>query len=307
MTEFQKILIETIKQFHKICSDNGLTYYAFGGTALGAYRHKGFIPWDDDLDVVMRRDDYDKLVELSRAPNNNWREYKLSYFGDGKISQPFAKFYSTAYTIWEYKKFPVIVGPWVDVFPLDLDDSKHPHDDLFDTVSFIRWKYIKTIQYCSWREILYDFSHFRGLNGPIKLVKKIIMPFFRKYYLYRISQLRERVRSIKTGDVFARYGGSRRRFETRYFSEKPTEMPFEDTVINMPCFCDEYLAFYFGQDFMKLPPLEERVGHHDVYYMDLQKAKTLEEVLDEIGDDFGTDPVITLKGIVNGIKNRKKY
>ena len=65
MTEMQTRLLVIMKWFHELCEKENLKYYAIGGTALGAVRHNGFIPWDDDLDVGMPRKDYERLKEIS--------------------------------------------------------------------------------------------------------------------------------------------------------------------------------------------------------------------------------------------------
>ena len=62
--ECHKYLLRLAKTFHKICTRNNVPYYMIGGTQLGAIRHKGFIPWDDDIDICMPRDEYEKLLSI---------------------------------------------------------------------------------------------------------------------------------------------------------------------------------------------------------------------------------------------------
>ena len=69
MTELQERLLVIMRWFHELCEKEKLTYFAIGGTALGAVRHNGFIPWDDDLDVGMPRKDYERLKEISNRIN----------------------------------------------------------------------------------------------------------------------------------------------------------------------------------------------------------------------------------------------
>ena len=93
LSEFQVALLKVFKQFAKYCEEYDLTYYAAYGTLLGAIRHQGFIPWDDDIDVYMKREDYDKMIAnrklLEATP------YRITYVLDGESPYPFAKFYTT--------------------------------------------------------------------------------------------------------------------------------------------------------------------------------------------------------------------
>lgn len=302
MTEFQTILLDTFKAFDRFCGEHKLNYFAIAGTALGAYRHQGFIPWDDDLDVVMKREDYEKFISIKK-----WETYKISHFLDGEFPEPFAKFYSTKYSIWENKRYPVIVGPWVDVFPIDLDDSIHPHTSLQNEFNQTRWKYRKTIEYLPWGEIGYDIIHLRGLNGWIKLVQKVSMPVMKKFYLHKLKQLINKASSIQEGDLYVHYGSFPDRHERRFFDEGYDMLPFEDTMIHVPKHIEDYLSFKFGPDYMTPPPPEKRFGHHSAYYTNLIEYKTVKEILKEKGHDFGTDKVITIKSIINTLKSKKSY
>ena len=78
MTELQERLLRLLKWYHEFCVANDLKYYAIGGTALGAVRHGGFIPWDDDVDVGMPRPDYERFKELANEKING----KTSFFAE---------------------------------------------------------------------------------------------------------------------------------------------------------------------------------------------------------------------------------
>lgn len=110
-------LIETIDYFHRFCEEHNLEYFLVGGTLLGAARHKGFIPWDDDIDVVMPRKDYNRLKEVSSSFDPPF-VYK-DYVQDSFYIYPFAKISNNNMIVEEVYYKPFRCGVWIDVFPLD--------------------------------------------------------------------------------------------------------------------------------------------------------------------------------------------
>ena len=142
----QQFLLQTYKRFDDFCQEHQLVFYAAYGTMIGAIRHHGFIPWDDDLDVFMLRKDYDRFVELRSELKDP--SYKISIFLDGESPYPFAKFYTTKGTIWEYSQFPFIIGPWIDVFPVDEGDMDDENaNKVLERFHYIMWKYRKSLAY----------------------------------------------------------------------------------------------------------------------------------------------------------------
>ena len=158
LSEHQQILLQVYKRFNLFCKQNNITFYAAYGTLIGAIRHHGFIPWDDDIDVFMLRKDYDKFVNLRNTLNDC--SFKLSVYQDGQSPYPFAKFYTTKGTIWEYSQFPFIIGPWVDVFPIDEgDEDDEESNKALERFHYTMWKYRKAIAYSTWGEIASNIYH----------------------------------------------------------------------------------------------------------------------------------------------------
>ena len=120
MTELQTILLESMVQFDALCEKEHLTYYMLGGTMLGAYRHQGFIPWDDDMDIGMPREDYERLLRLSKEniPNG----YEVRHFSKEKnIPYAFAHFENANTTYIEERRSGggYRGGVYLEIFPLD--------------------------------------------------------------------------------------------------------------------------------------------------------------------------------------------
>lgn len=110
-------LLETMNYFHELCERHELNYFLVGGTLLGAVRHKGFIPWDDDLDVVMPRADYKRLLKLHKEINSPFQ--LQDYSTDRCYHLPFAKLANTKLVVQKNTYIPIKSGVWLDIFPLD--------------------------------------------------------------------------------------------------------------------------------------------------------------------------------------------
>lgn len=119
MKKIWAVQLDLLNELKRVCEKYGLCYYADSGTLLGAVRHKGYIPWDDDIDIVMKRDDYNKLIEVGKT------EFSHPYFLQSAHSENFARGYarlrnndSTALTKADLKQ-SINHGVFIDIFPLD--------------------------------------------------------------------------------------------------------------------------------------------------------------------------------------------
>ena len=115
--KYKIILLQTMIDFIKLCEEYNLKYVAAFGTVLGAIRHKGLIPWDDDIDVYMPRKDYEELLKLKDTLQNT--TYQIFDITDDNYYLPYAKFCNKNTSLWEVKELPCIIGTFIDIFPVD--------------------------------------------------------------------------------------------------------------------------------------------------------------------------------------------
>lgn len=123
--EIQSILLPILEYIDKVCKDNNLRYSLAFGTLIGAIRHKGFIPWDDDIDIVMPRTDFDKLIEILEKEQN--KKYKIlsPYDTNSFFAGQMLKVYDAETKLCEFpNKYNLEYGAYIDVFPIDgIDNS----------------------------------------------------------------------------------------------------------------------------------------------------------------------------------------
>jgi len=257
LIKLQKVEAEILDEFVRICDENKLSYFLHAGTLLGAVRHKGFIPWDDDVDVGMPRNDYEKFIDIYNKLNET-NYYVLSYKSKGKIAQYyqyFAKLCKNRTVFAEDYRDPVSYpGIYIDIWPFD------------NCVLFfapLQTKLIKII-----------FKLYR-------LKAHIIVP--QKKYKIFISKLLCCFFSLKFMDYFhQRLYLIFNRFNTKYISffcgiygyKKEThkytdvfplsKVYFEGKYYNAPGNWDLFLREMYG-NYMELPPLEKQINHEPKY------------------------------------------
>ena len=111
-------LLEMMKEFHRVCVENGIRYYLVGGTALGARRHGGFIPWDDDMEVCVPREDYERLKRIAGLVFPEYLEL-MDYSAQPNRPMHFLKLIDARTTLIERSFRNCVEGVYIDIFPLD--------------------------------------------------------------------------------------------------------------------------------------------------------------------------------------------
>jgi lipopolysaccharide cholinephosphotransferase len=265
LQESKAVGLKVLLEIDKICRENDITYSLSYGTLLGAVRHGGFIPWDDDIDIMMPRKDYLNFIEYCK---NNETPFSLASFStDDDYGYMFAKACDKSTTlILENMKWSKD-GVWVDIFPVEnLGNDKQTAKKRFRKKRFARellvawnWKHYKKNKY---KSLMYNVAKFIFFLMSRFASNKRLLKSINKYYNQFYDE------STKyTGIVCGTYR-SREIMESSVYDEY-TDIVFEGEKFRTISKYHEYLSIVYG-DYMQLPPQEKRVCPHDfkTYYKD---------------------------------------
>jgi lipopolysaccharide cholinephosphotransferase len=264
--ELKKKLLDMLEWFHGFCVENNLRYYILGGTMLGAVRHQGFIPWDDDIDVGMPRDDYRRLESLLSSSKGKYiLETPKSKNKD--FIYPYSKLYDTETTLIENARRPVVRGVYLDIFPLDgTGNTAEESRDFYKKIKILT---IITIS------LITNYNKERKLYKNIAVAVARVVPFW-KTISKELLVLLDDLCSKKSFDD-SKYGGNllgnwlEREVMPRDVMGVPTPYTFESLTVLGPEKYEEYLTSLYG-DWRKLPPEDKRKSHHVFLYLNLDES-----------------------------------
>lgn len=268
----QKKQLKMLKIFIKICEENKLRYFLAGGSALGAVRHKGFIPWDDDIDVSMPRPDYNKFMEIAqdKLPKHLFLQ---NQYTEKDYNLTFAKIRDSKTTFIEKRSADLNInkGVFIDIFPIDgIGNDLESASKTFYQFRKIREKF----------RFKLGMHKKDGLRNKVRFVYYTVLTTFDSFakglktandYAIAIDEFCNRINYKDSSYVIIYEGGA----EEREIMKKTvygtgSKIKFEKTTVSVPKKVDTYLKALYN-NYMELPPVEKRVaGHYQI--LDLEKS-----------------------------------
>lgn len=265
LSQLQKRLLPMLGWFHDFCIDNGIRYYILCGTMLGAARHHGFIPWDDDIDVGIPRADYEKFLSLTKG--KRFGDYLVEGIDtkENDFFYGYAKVYDTQSVLVENTRYSIKRGIYIDVFPLDGVTNDRVKIEQVVKPIFYRYQLLLA-RTCAIRKNRKWYK-----NLAIYLAR--IIPDFIVNSKKLMQSIDERCKthdydSCKyVGNLY----GTRRGIVPKEVMGTPTLYQFEDLMVYGVENYDAYLTSVYGE-WRKLPPVEKQVTHHDFKFMKLEQS-----------------------------------
>lgn len=249
--EFKRIALDVLIDFDRVCQENSIEYSIGYGTLLGAIRHKGFIPWDDDIDVIMLREEYEKFVDCRHQLQDQHQFISVST--DPKFTAPLAKIYNNRTILHEFNhQDHIIIGVYIDLFVFDYVSNNSIAKNMRYLLAYSIQKFWELITYQPRTKIRLE----RWLQK-----KAIKYGFGRRASLF-INEFNKRTKQSKevSNLMYNIYGYKRDTFpviELRNLKK----ITFENLEFSAFCNHSLFLHKWYG-DFMTLPSEENRVSNH---------------------------------------------
>lgn len=270
MKKVWAVELDLLKKFSDVCKAHDLKWYADSGTLLGAVRHKGFIPWDDDIDVVMLREDYNKLIHLYG------NEFSYPYFLQSAYSEkdyfrPHAQLRNsntTGILRSEIGKCSFNQGIFIDIFPLDYV----PESKFIFAVKHVALKMFDRFIFKVMPECNFDTS--RPIKSTVKKFSHFVLSFcnphmvYKKYESIAANQKTSTLSIITCYSVWKKTINEYKLFNASYY-DIPLQKQFEDISIQVPSDCISVLREIYGDNFMI--PVKEPTIHGEILF-DTDKA-----------------------------------
>lgn len=253
--ELKQVQIDIMKYVHNFCERHNIKYFICSGTLIGAVRHKGFIPWDDDIDIMMPRDDYERFISLFSKQTGRYKVW--AYNLQREYPNPYAKVTDENTVKVENIHGAIKLGVDIDIFPLDdIPDNDNEARKLFA----ISKKYndmltLKQTTLSSKRSLIKNLTLVLGrLFLSCYSVHSILEKLDKNAQKYKDNS------GSRSADVVFCIAGMKEIQQKAYYANTVL-LPFENEYFIAPEKYHEFLTARYG-DYMKLPPIEQQVTHH---------------------------------------------
>ncbi len=253
--KLQQVQLEIMDEVHRVCVENDICYYIIGGTALGAKRHGGFIPWDLDIDIAMPRKDYEKFAKVSTEKLSSKFAYRNFKSVSSFIPPHALVCMKNTEVIFRYGKFnpkEEVREIYLDIFPLDTAPENYKLQ-LKQAEKLSKLKRLKVLK--------------RGYNFNNNIIKRTAKWFVSNILIIKsmdqinadfdkLCRTYEGSNSPYICSMASHYSYKKQCMDKKIYG-KPTLIKFEDRSFYAPERLEEYLTIIYG-DYMKLPPESER-------------------------------------------------
>lgn len=259
LDEVKKYLLDMLVYFDSVCKKYDIKYSLAYGTLLGAVRHEGFIPWDDDIDIIMAEEEYKKIFELEEFNNSNISRYLLRY---NEVEEKFSEIYSYPFakltdmnTDADFLNTRDKYGLYIDIFPVTaLPENQKKRKEYMDR--------------CKKNKLCLDIGNTKESVTGYNIIKKI-KNMRRNFYYRKIKEYRQalindafkydfRYSKNVAVSIYMVYG----EVMPKNWFEEYTYLTFEGKKFMCIDKYKDYLKLIYG-DYLKLPPKEKRIPHHD--------------------------------------------
>jgi len=252
--DFRKQMLDILEDIHKFCLENNLRYWIAYGTLLGAVRHKGFIPWDDDMDICLPRPDYERFLKEYSHPN-----YKvISPYTDKDYPLDYAKVHDIR-TIVKEQGGDGNWGIFIDVYPVDGVKSKEEFEKTKKKVRTYR-HFVANQRFTR----NYRLSEIKDSKKKVAAIAgKLMHPFVSMNYFLKRQDKVMRTSDFNSSELVCNFCGLEPLLFPKEWVSEFEEIPFEDRMFCAPKAYDNMLTLRYG-DYMTPPSPERQKSLHDI-------------------------------------------
>ena len=256
--DIQAVCMDMLRLVDRVCRAEKITYFLSGGTLIGAVRHQGFIPWDDDIDIMMPRPEFERF--LKAAPKYMPARYRMVHCSQpGDYAMPWVRIWDMHTKLVPSHTQKVFTGHlFLDVFPIDALPADKRMSDLF----FKEIRFWDILLKCSRRKALWPDERLQALKKVLMAFTSVLEPRRWACLLDRAAKRRPYEKAKFAGVVTVTHYGSRERMPAGVFAGS-VPVTFEGETYPAPVGWDTYLTNLYG-NYMQLPPEDKRVTDHNM-------------------------------------------